>query len=123
MSKRIHSQDPEDAALVRNFDRFFVMRVWQTIGMDERREIWGQSPTEADYLSAIKNDPRMTDRPLKPGPVDCFVTVGKEKVDELAIRYGFEPDLNIHLFANALMCAFEFHNGMRARLTDEESHE
>ena len=56
----------------------------------------------------------MSGQLLKPGPVDCFVTVGKEKVDELAIRYGFEPDLNIHLFANALMCAFEVHNRMRA---------
>ena len=59
-------------------------------------------------------------KPLKPGPVDCFVTIGRDKVDEIAISYGFEPSLEIHLFANALMCAFEVHNNMRVPMTDEE---
>ena len=68
----------------------------------------------------------MSEASLKPGPVDCFVSVKKEKINELAIKYGFEPDLNIHLFANAMMCAFEVHNRMKepvALKKLEENHE
>lgn len=65
----------------------------------------------------------MSNKPLKPGPIPYVVGIGKDKIFEIAVKYGFKPNFDTLLFANALMCAFEVHNRMTEPMTDQEIHD